>query len=176
MRMSTNITSGDTIDGEQLRLVMRSVPSPIVVVTAVYDQEAWGITLGSFTSVSLDPPLISFNVARQSRMHDILSLATQYAVHLLGSEDVPLSSRFSDPTRSADTQFDGLRHEVSSNGLPLLQETIGILLCKPFARHEAGDHSLFIGQVTGAQQLQTDKLPLLYYNRSYRTIGEPVTG
>ncbi|HCR48146.1 MAG TPA: flavin reductase family protein [Rhodothermales bacterium] len=174
--MSTHTTPGDTIDGEQLRLMMRSVPSPVVVVTAVHDQDAWGITLGSFTSVSLDPPLISFNVARQSRMHDILALTKQYAVHILSSEDVPLSNRFSDPTRSADTQFEGLLYEASSDGLPLLQGTIGVLLCKPFARHDAGDHSLFIGQVTGTQQPQPHKIPLLYYNRSYRTIGESVIG
>ncbi len=169
-------TNQSTIDGEQLRALMRSVASPVIVITTVVGENVWGITLGSFASVSLAPPLICFNISRSSRMHDFLLQAERYAIHLLGADDVSLSGRFSNPKRNAETMFEGLNLHTADDGLPLIQGTIGILLCKPFSRHDAGDSSLFLGEVIETRNLNPDKMPLLFYSRSYRTVSDiPIT-
>ena len=157
--------------GEALRQVMRRVPSPVTVVTAAVDGEMRGITIGSFTSVSLDPPLISFNVSRRSRMHPLLLAARHFAVHILGAEQVALSRRFAEPGLSGAAQFEGLSYRVHTEGTPVLEGVLAVLHCRPYRTVEAGDHTIFVGEV---MQIETfaDGPPLLYYNRAYRAVGE----
>ena len=72
-----------SVDGETLRQVMRRVPSPVTVVTAASAEEVRGITIGSFTSVALEPPLVCFNVNHAAEMHNLPLAAPRYAVQVL---------------------------------------------------------------------------------------------
>ncbi|MFO8232719.1 MAG: flavin reductase family protein, partial [Longimonas sp.] len=71
-----------------LRTTLRRLPSPVVVVTTYAEGKPWGITIGSFTSVSLDPPLVSFNVDRKAQSHKALHEAGRCAIHLLDDTQV----------------------------------------------------------------------------------------
>ncbi|SHK56134.1 flavin reductase family protein [Rhodothermus profundi] len=157
--------------GEVLRQVMRRVPSPVTVVTAAADGEMRGITIGSFTSVSLEPPLISFNVARRARMHPLLLQARYFAVHILGAEQVALSQRFAEPGLSGQEQFEGLAYQLHAEGTPVLEGVLAVLHCRPYRRLEAGDHTIFVGEVMEIE-VREEGPPLLYYNRTYRAVGE----
>ncbi|MFK7846486.1 MAG: flavin reductase family protein [Rhodothermales bacterium] len=159
------------ISGEDLRAVMRHVPSPVTIVTFPGARGAKGITIGSFTSVSLDPPLISFNVMLGSSMHDELLHAENYAIQILREDQVALGERFSRPDQSSKEQFEGVSHQIDHDEMPMLDNVLAILRCRPFNVVPAGDHSLFIGEVLKANSLSSGK-PLLYYQQSYRRVGE----
>lgn len=160
------------VRGEALRNVMRRVPSPVVVVTA-FAGEARGSTIGSFTSVSLVPPLISFNVALESQMHRVITKARRFAVHILAEHQADVYQRFATAELRSDEQFAAMPHRAEADGLPVLTEAEAVLFCRPFAIHSAGDHSIIIGEVEGVSDNWAAS-PLVYYNRSYRGLGEVI--
>ena len=102
------------ISGQGLREVMRHVPSPVTTVSFKGPDGAKGITIGSFTSVSLEPPLISFNVMHDSKMHDVLARVDTYAVQILNEDQVALSERFALPDQTSKQQFDGVLHHFEN--------------------------------------------------------------
>src|SRR5690606_11818136 len=138
---------GSNVDGERLRAVMRRLPSPVTVVTVQGEREMRGITIGSFTSTSLDPPLISFNVEQAAQMHDFLVGATHYAVHLLGVDQAHLSDHFAMPERTGAEQFASVAFHRDARGTPVLDDVLAVLHCTHYAVYEAGDHSIFVGEV-----------------------------
>jgi len=160
-------------DGAALRALMRRMASPVVVVTAETVEGPRGATIGSFTSVSLDPPLISFNVTRDSRLHRTLLDANGYAVHLLAADQAALAAHFALPNLAGEAQFAPYPHHRVDGLPPLLSGTLGILLCTPYARLSAGDHSVFVGEVERVLPGREDA-PLLYLAQAYRGVGEVV--
>jgi 3-hydroxy-9,10-secoandrosta-1,3,5(10)-triene-9,17-dione monooxygenase reductase component len=166
------------VDGECLREVMRRVASPVTVVTTGVDGERRGATIGSFTSVSLHPPLISFNVMRGTGFHDVLRRATHFAVHLLRDDQAEAAEHFARPDLSEADLFEGvpLRRGTLPGGVPLLRDALGILHCRVWEVVPAGDHDLFLGEVLRLDGAPVDggHSPLLYYARSYRAVGREV--
>jgi 3-hydroxy-9,10-secoandrosta-1,3,5(10)-triene-9,17-dione monooxygenase reductase component len=160
-------------DGESLRHFMRRVPCPVTVVTAANADEMRGITIGSFTSVSLDPPLICFNVARDAQMHDLIVSAPRFAVHLLGSDQAVIANHFAIPDLPAGAQFESVSFATNEFGLPILDEVLAVVYCNRYAVYDAGDHSLILGEVTDIQRFR-EGTPLLYFDRTYREIGAPL--
>lgn len=162
------------VDAETLRDVMRRIPAPVTVVTAGRDDNVRGITIGSFASTSLDPPLISFNVEREAQMHDMLQEAPHFAVHLLSEDQVYYSEHFSLPDRTGVEQFESVPYRRGSFDLPVLEGVMAVLYCARYAFYDAGDHSIVVGEVTQIEQ-GVDGAPLLYFNRSYRSVGSEIT-
>ncbi len=162
------------IDGEDLRAVMRHVPSPVTVVTALREGQVRGVTIGSFTSVSLDPPLISFNLEKASQMHGFLKEALRFNVHVLANDQAHLSAHFATPDLTSEAQFKGVAFDVDAHHVPMLQEVLAVLQCTSYAFYDAGDHSLVLGHVRGVA-VDDSKEPLLYVNRAYMSVGEAVT-
>lgn len=159
--------------GEALRSVLREVASPVVVVTTQTPDGPHGATIGSFTSVSLDPPLVSFNVTHGTRLHDALAVADAWAVHLLSADQAELAEHFAVPDLSGPAQLAPFPHVAPEDGPPLLRHTLGVLRCRPHVQFEAGDHTVFVGEV---QDLiaGAGRRPLLYYRQSYRGVGDEV--
>lgn len=163
------------ITGEDLRAIMRRVPSPVTVVTATDGEQARGVTIGSFTSVSLEPPLISFNVMRDSNMAPVLHAAEEFAVHVLNDGQAHLSNHFAVPDQPAEAQWAAIEHTTNPQGTPVLPGVVGILFCRPTAFHEAGDHFIVVAEVLEVQAGEREVEPLLYYFRSYHEVGEEVS-
>lgn len=162
----------DRIDGEALRFVMRHVPSPVTIVTVGGEREKRGITIGSFTSTSLHPPLVSFNVSRDARVYDALTTADRFAVHVLSERQAHLSDHFATPDLSGEEQFRDVAYEIEPDGTPILSEALAVVLCDRHAVYDAGDHSIIVGQVVGVGEVDADGLPLVYFDRSYRRVGK----
>ncbi len=162
------------IEGEVLRSVMREVPSPVTVVTVGGPAEIRGITIGSFASTSLRPPLISFNVSRDAQIYDALVATDRFAVHLLSDEQAHVADHFATPDQSSEAQFEGVPYRVDAFGTPILLDTLAVLYCQRHDVTEAGDHSIIVGRVARLEN-GVEGEPLVYYNRTYRSIGKEVS-
>lgn len=158
------------VSGDALRAVMRHVPTPVTVMTTAVAGEIHGVTIGSFTSVSLDPPLVSFNIQQHTTLHDVyIRVGQSFAVNVLSEEQAYLSDHFSIPDRAGTSHFGGLAYDLTEEGLPLLEGSVAHLVCEVAAFHSAGDHSLVIGLVKAVREGQEER-PLVYYKRMYHTI------
>ena len=148
---------------------MRRVPTPVTVVTAADQNEARGATIGSFTSVSLEPPLISFNVAVESQLEVVLRQASHLAVHLLGAQQSKLCTHFAVPEQAGHKQLSTAPHHRTRHGTPILDAAQAVLYCRLHASHEAGDHRIIVGRVLSIDERER-KQPLVYYQQSYRSV------
>ncbi len=158
---------------EGLRQAMRQVPSPVSVVTASDGRgEIRGITIGSFTSASLSPPLLSFNISREAGIYDLLARADRFALHVLHEGQAHLSDRFATPDMPGVEQFRGVDYRVDAQGLPLLADALATFLCARHAAYDAGDHAILLGRVTDIREAAAGKRPLVYFDRSYRRVGK----
>ena len=159
--------------GEALRAALQDLPAPVVVVTTRTEAGPRGATIGSFASVSLDPPLVSFNVTHGTRLHEALGASETWAVHLLAEGQAELAAHFAAPDLDGADQLAPFPHLDAGAGPPLLRGTLGVLLCRPRAHVEAGDHTVWIAEVTDLVD-GAGAAPLLYYRRSYRGVGGEV--
>ncbi len=158
---------------EAFRALMRQVPLPVAVVTAAGTHEKRGVTIGSFTGVSIDPPLISFNIMRVSRMHPVITQAERFAVHILADDQAAVSVLFAKPDYTGTQQFAAVSHTLDPDGVPLLGDTVGILHCTIHALHQAGDHSIVVGEVLYTTDGPRSR-PLLYHKGAYRRLGQRI--
>ena len=161
------------VEGEVLRHVMRQVPSPVTIVTVESSGEIRGITIGSFTSTSLRPPLVSFNLSRDAQSYEALITAERFAVHILAESAAHLADHFATPDLSSEDQFEAVAYRVDAFGTPILLDALAILHCERHAVYDAGDHSILVGRVTDVEH-GADGAPLLYYDRTYRRVGTEV--
>lgn len=161
------------VEGETLRETMRLIASPVVVVTAQADGDPRGATIGSFTSVSLEPPLVSFNVTQGTRLHDTLTRVDRFAVNVLAVEQAPLAEHFALPNLEGVEQFADVDHMIEGNDPPLIMGTLGALVCRPETRIPVGDHIVFVGLVISVHPGK-EGLPLAFHDGSYHGLGEPV--
>lgn len=153
-----------TIDPDSFRSVLGRFASGITVVTAV-DGEGRdvGMTVSAFSSVSLKPPLIQVCIDKTSSTHDALMQAERFGVNILSAEQESLSRRFA--SIDSSHRFDGIGYERGESGVVLLADALGHLECCLIARHDAGDHTMFIGEVDRAAA--GDGRPMLYYRGGY---------
>ncbi len=159
--------------GDALRGLLRALASPVVVVTVAGGAATRGATIGSFASVSLDPPLVSFNVTHGTQLHDALCTSDAFAVHLLAADQAATAAHFARPDLDADEQMAGADVSEPPGGPLRIDGTLGTLACTVSARIVAGDHSVIIGEVTDLVPGR-EATPLLYYRQSYRGVGAEV--
>jgi len=150
-----------------LKQVMRVFPQGVTVVTTQSGQGPTGITVSSFTSVSLVPPLILISIAKGSALHDLLVEAKAYAVNLLADDQKSVSDRFAGKTQHQD-RFEGIRFSKGVTGSPVIAGVRAVIECKQWKVYEGGDHSILIGEVVHAKAL-SPKRPLVYYSQQYTT-------
>lgn len=158
-----------TDNAEELKEVMRLLPYPVTVITAAAGERKRGITIGSFTSLSMDPPLVSFNVTRDSQMHEILEEAVWFVVHIPGSGQQELCTRFALPDQGDEEQFENIQYQQDQSYPPVLEGVIAEIHCSIHKLIEAGDHSIIIGNVESIKR-NREELSILYCNGAYQTL------
>ncbi|GAA3199548.1 flavin reductase family protein [Actinocorallia longicatena] len=145
----------------------------ITVVTTVADGRDHAMTMNAFTSVSLDPLLVLFCVEKIARFHDTVLAQPTWAVSILGEHSEAASSWFATRGRPLEAGLDGWKiHRGPRTGAPILDEAIGALECRTHAVHDAGDHTIVVGEVLAATT-PAEAGPLIYFNGTYRTLREP---
>ncbi|WP_242126767.1 flavin reductase family protein [Sphingobium sp. Sx8-8] len=153
-----------TFDSSTFRRVLGHYPTGVCVVTAAgTDALPTGMVVGSFTSVSLDPPLVAFFPAKTSHSWPLIEQAGKFCVNILASDQQPLCKQFA--TSGAD-KFSGVSHRVSTNGSPILDGVVAWIDCQLDAVHEAGDHFIVLGRVV-ALEVETPGKPLLFFQGGY---------
>ena len=138
----------------------------VTIITALNsDGEKIGMTVNSFNSVSLDPALILWSVARDASCYGDFVKSDHYAVHVLSAEQEALSNRFA--TRDGD-QFNGLHCTSGVANLPLLPDYSACFQCVAEYQYNGGDHVILVGRVVAFEDRET--APLLYYRGNYASL------
>src|SRR5665213_1368354 len=162
--------SGMTFTSRQFRDALGLYPTGIAVVTAATDDGSiGGLTVNSFTSISLDPPLVMVALARSISSLDIFERASHFAVSLLRDDQRHVSASFA---KSDLAKWQGGHHRRGALA-PIIHPNLAAFECEVFARHDGGDHRLLLGKVIGleAENAGTSR-PLLYYRGQYRELAE----
>jgi 3-hydroxy-9,10-secoandrosta-1,3,5(10)-triene-9,17-dione monooxygenase reductase component len=154
-----------------LKQAMRVYPQGVTVVTAQTEDGPKGITVSSFTSVSLNPPLVLVSIAKSSQLHDLFAATGEFAVNFLADDQRSVSDRFAGRTQARD-RFDGLNFTPGVTDSPVIDGARAVIECKTWKVYEGGDHSLIIGEVVSAKAL-SGKKPLVYYTQQYTTTEMP---
>lgn len=126
-----------------------------------------GITVSSFTSVSLTPPLVMVSISKGSALHDVFARASKFAVNFLADDQKSVSDRFAGRAGSPE-RFQGLRHKTGATGSPIIDGARAVIECKSWKVYDGGDHSMIVGEVVAAGTLNA-KRPLVYYSQQYTT-------
>lgn len=152
---------------------MRHVPTVVTVVTFDADEAPCGVTIGSFVSLSLDPPLICFNIKKESDIHDEIVSADRYLVHVLRDDQAEVSDRFADPDQSRRGKMDGTHTETGPHGIPTLKKYLVRFDCRRTEVHDGGDHSIILACVEGIDEGGPAR-PIVYHQRAYHAVGSQV--
>lgn len=129
-----------------------------------------GITIGSFTSLTLDPPLVCFNLSRNSRMYPVLEDAPAFAIHVLSGDQAHLSRHFAASDRTGEEQFRDLDFRQDTCGTPILENAALVLYCKLHDELETGDKLIIVGCVHWSR-VDAHSSVLVYHRHQYDKIG-----
>jgi flavin reductase (DIM6/NTAB) family NADH-FMN oxidoreductase RutF len=158
------------IDQKLYRQLLGHFATGITIVTSrKQDGKPVGVTINSFTSVSLRPPLVLFCLGTNADCYPHFKDANIFAVNFLCAKQKKLSAHFAG---AGNKHWGDVPYEMGDHGCPLLAGSLGWLVCKKKKIHAGGDHGIFIGEVTelsigkGKKALE----PLLYYNSAYRKL------
>jgi flavin reductase (DIM6/NTAB) family NADH-FMN oxidoreductase RutF len=171
-----------TFSERDLRDALGLFPTGVTVVTTVTPAgEHVGATVSSFNSVSLQPPLILFSMARNSRAFQVWLAARHFAVNVLAQHQSKLSTAFA---RTPTDKWAGVGFRTGSHGVPLLADSLMCLECERYAQYEGGDHLIIVGRVvTFHANKKSDVAPLIFFRSKYEQLvtwnsaeasGEPV--
>lgn len=155
-------------DPRHFRDVLGCYPTGVCVVTSAIEGARHGMAIGSFTSISLDPPLVGFFPDKSSSSWPRIAETGRFCVNILGAEHIALCQRFAS---KLEDKFDGLSHSYTPAGLPLIDDAIGWIECTIASIQEIGDHLLVIGAVEALDKRGTGD-PLLFYRGGYHRLGE----
>lgn len=154
--------------GDELRALLRRFPSGVAVITVDASGQRLGLTVSSFVSLSLDPPLVGVAVARQAAMHELLREAGGFAVSLLAGGQEWLAQHFARGMPPI-AMWHGVATREEAAGAPLLVGALGWLECRLAAEHETGDHTLFVGEVLSVEEGERAP-PLVHVDGGYRVL------
>jgi flavin reductase (DIM6/NTAB) family NADH-FMN oxidoreductase RutF len=145
---------------------MRRWSSGITIVTAQHDGRRHGMTVSSFTSVSLQPPTVLVCIDRSTRTHDLIHDSGQFAVCILHRDQQALSDRFAGRMPGVTDRFDGIEVETTPAGLFVPAGYLASMDCRLVATHLSGKSTVFMAEVDWVK-LGPEGPPLLYYNQNY---------
>lgn len=153
-------------DHRQFRQALGQFPTGVAVITTCEPNgRKVGLTINSFSSVSLSPKLISWSLDRNSSSFQPFTGATHFAVHILAADQVDLANRFC--TRGID-RFADVKIREGCGGLPLLDGCSALFECRTVHQYDGGDHIIFIGEVLN--YTHADRTPLAFYGGKYSVV------
>ena len=158
-----------SIDLADFRRALSCFATGVAVVTTVDRRGARvGMTISSFNSVSLDPPLVLWSIAVKACSYETFINAEYFAVHVLTMEQQDLSARFA---RTGADKFAGLDCREGLRGVPILPEYAACFECRTEHRHAGGDHRIIVGRVLRLEDRESD--PLIFYRGRFLRKGGP---
>ena len=156
------------LDKAEFRRVMGCFATGVTVVTTrSLAGEFHGLTANAFSSVSLDPPLVMVCIDKKSESYPCFEQSGVFTVNTLAADQEHLSRRFA---ASGGDKFSGVEYQIGANGTPILSGTLAYLECKVAAAYDAGDHTIYVGEVQQAEA--RPGAPLVFYRGGYRNLSE----
>lgn len=146
-------------DARALRGALGAFATGVAIVTTAAADGPHGLTINSFVSVSLDPPLVLWSLDRRSHSLDAFEAAPCFAINVLGAHQADLARRFARP---GAPRFGGLALADGLEGAPLLPDCIASFECRRVAVHDGGDHVIFVGRI---ERYRADHRPPLVFSR-----------
>ncbi len=165
--------AGSSFDAGEFRKALGSFATGVTIITTrAPDGTPLGMTVNSFNSVSLNPPLVLWSIAHSSLNLEAFRQATHWAVHILSTEQEELSGRFA---RRGEDKFAGLEIDIGGDGIPLLRGCTARFECKTAFQYGGGDHDILVGEVLAFDRSET--APLVFHGGKYAhaTRREPGT-
>ncbi|HLG71127.1 MAG TPA: flavin reductase family protein [Chloroflexota bacterium] len=156
------------VDPMEFRRTLGCFATGVTVITATDDQgKPRGLTANAFSSLSLEPTLILVCVDHRSDSFPVISQAESFAVNILGEEQREISQRFA---RKGEDKFEGIGFHAGITGAPVIDGSLAVIECLRHEAYEAGDHTIFIGNVQHIEH--GPGKPLLFFRGNYASLPE----
>ena len=155
------------IDEALFKLAMSHFASGVTVVTTEHEGTPYGMTVASFASLSLHPPLVLICIEKAVKTHDALAAAEKFGVSMLAQEQTEISGRFA--SKKIEDKFAGIGWSRGELGMPLIDNAICALECRVHSALPGGDHTIFVGEVVSARTAEGP--PLVYFRSGYRELA-----
>jgi flavin reductase (DIM6/NTAB) family NADH-FMN oxidoreductase RutF len=160
-------------DRRAFRQALGTFPTGVAVVTALSaDRDPMGITVNSFTSVSLEPPLVLWCMDRRSERFSVFTSAGGYVISILGAEHQEVSARLARP---GSHSLDGIALRKTELGPPALADALAVFECAAHACHDGGDHAILVGRVLRFRRHGAGA-PLVYFRGAYGALSKVSEG
>jgi len=147
---------------------MARLPAGVVVVSARTDSGYRGLTASSLVSISADPPLVLVGLEREAATRAAVVEGRAFNVSVLTRSQEFIADRFAGRAPAIDPIWQGVRHRLGANGIPLIEDCAAWLECTLVEVHSAGDHDICVGEVTAATAGSGD--PLILWDRAFWTL------
>ncbi len=147
---------------------MRAWTTGVAILLAAHEGESHGMTINSFASLSLDPPLVTVVLKNDARVFDLVNRARAFSLNILSDEQSELAENFSGKLHGAERMTSIATHALTS-GASVLADGLAWLDCRVVHTYAAGVNTLFIAEVIEAQVRSTEN-PLVYHNREYHQL------
>ncbi|MDQ3007354.1 MAG: flavin reductase family protein [Chloroflexota bacterium] len=163
-----------TLDSEKLRHALRAWTTGVTIITAKHEDQQYGMTVNSFSSVSLEPPVISVVLRQLTHTHDLVLSSGMFAVTILTSEQEELSNRFAGKLPNITDRFEEVQTDKLFIDAPTFKNGMAYFNCRVMNSMPIGENTLFIAEVIAvARDEQNEADPLVYHNRVYWKLALP---
>jgi flavin reductase (DIM6/NTAB) family NADH-FMN oxidoreductase RutF len=161
-------TNPAPIDHLLLRKSLGCFPTGVVVVTTLGDDAApVGMTINSFSSVSLDPPLVLWSIALNAPSRDAFRTHSGFTLNILSQNQQSIGRQFATP---AEDKFKGISWRPGYEGTPVIADSLAVIQCKPYKCYEGGDHEIILGEVV--EFASSDEKPLVFHCGQFVELAE----
>ncbi len=157
------------VDAPMYRHIMSHFTTGVTVLTMQHEGRARGTTANAFCAVSLDPPLVLVCIVNGGVTYNRLQQAGHFAINILHAGQRHLAERFAGRLSEDRDNFQDLPLRQGVTGAPIFADCLAYADCRVVAVHEAGDHTIFVGEMLGGDVL-AELPPLAYYHRDYRDV------
>jgi len=156
-----------SLDGRELRNALGRYATGVCVISTVTDTgQPVGMTANSFSSVSLDPPLVLWSLQNDSEVYDIFSRPRFFAINILAREHEAHSNQYA---RKGQHEMDAAHYRLGKHGSPLIHDALVSFECELEATHEGGDHLIIVGRIRDLHE-SPDGEPLLFFSGGYHKL------
>jgi flavin reductase (DIM6/NTAB) family NADH-FMN oxidoreductase RutF len=163
------------MEPRELRNIFGTFATGVTVISMPTKEQAgaWGMTANSYTSLSLDPPLVLICVDKNTRTHQYLLETDVWAVNILAGNQEKVSRIFAMKDYNEERTMVDTPYHRGTTGAPLIDGCLAYLECRTYAQYEGGDHTIFVGEIQDAKVAQSDGQPLLFYKGRYGSLADP---
>ncbi|MDP3139985.1 MAG: flavin reductase [Burkholderiaceae bacterium] len=170
--LGATVAEATQFDPRAFRNALGCFPTGVAIMTTVYKGQPVGLTCSSFSSVSLEPPLVLWSLRRESKSLEAFCNSGAFAINILAEDQNLLSARFA--SGKIIDKFEGIACTEGLKGIPILQGCMASFECSTYAQHEAGDHVIFIGRVERFDHGRAEE-PLVFYKGAYMMLTQSLS-